>query len=361
MAPTLPTLASGPFDQSERLFSELETNHNSIMEVLRQVPGLEYDGTGGSITELTIATGSITPTHGYHLVDTEADAAADTLSLIAPDNFEVGRMLMIQQDTIGRKVTVEHANGAEGEIILNDGNDWNMRDKAALLVVQLRGTAPNRFWNEVMRVYGNTQDAIDERMAAQGIIKRLWYEADDSFTWPQGYTTAHMRGVGGGGGGGGASDGTTGGGNGGDGGDTLVDENGGGNLATFEGGKGGGGGQTSATYNGAGGSPAGGSAGGVSGRDAISTSLTSPGGEARPTSLGDFGKGGRGGNGGGAGGGGGGASGSVTLDQFQIITGTPGTLYDVTIGAAGTAGAQGGSGPAGLVGIKGALLIEFIP
>ena len=47
-----------------------------ILSVMKELPG-----GAESITELTISSGSITPTTAAHIVDTEADASTDDLSV----------------------------------------------------------------------------------------------------------------------------------------------------------------------------------------------------------------------------------------------------------------------------------------
>ena len=352
--PPLPDNPAG-FDLSSLDWSELETNLILLLTFLEQIGGNRYDGVGGSITELTIASGVVTPTVGYHLIDTESDAASDDLTRIDAANLEEGQIIVLQQANISRDVTIKHNVAGDGKISMPHGADWNMQDKASVLVLQLRGTTPNRFWDVLHRGWGNSQAAIDERDAFLGIGGRVFAGSSGSWTAPGGVTTIYARGVGGGGGGGGGSNGITDASAGGDGGDTLIDISGGANLATFAGGKGGGGGY----LTGRGGVPPTGSSGGVHGADYIALYTTGKGGEARPTSLGDYGKGGRGGDTLLANTGGSGASGSVTLDQYQVLTVTPGTTYDITIGAAGALGARSGASQDGSVGVAGGLLIEW--
>lgn len=60
----------------------------------------------GEGAELTIAAGSVTPTHGVHPVDTEADAATDNLTDFGRDNLHDGDIVAFKNVTSGRVVTV---------------------------------------------------------------------------------------------------------------------------------------------------------------------------------------------------------------------------------------------------------------
>ena len=73
-------------------------------------------------TELTIASGSITPTSTIHTVDTEGGAASDDLTTIAA-GWE-NQLLIIRADNAARTVVVKNATGN----ILSGGSDINLDD-----------------------------------------------------------------------------------------------------------------------------------------------------------------------------------------------------------------------------------------
>ena len=81
-------------------------------------------------TELTIATGAITPTQNFHRVDTEADAASDDLDTITlPSDATDGYLLFLRAENDGRTVVVKHNTGnimcfGNADITLDDSHDW---------------------------------------------------------------------------------------------------------------------------------------------------------------------------------------------------------------------------------------------
>jgi hypothetical protein len=62
-------------------------------------------------TELTIASGSITPTQNWHTVDTEADAASDDLDTIVASGVSDGFVLFFRANNTARTVVVKHNTG----------------------------------------------------------------------------------------------------------------------------------------------------------------------------------------------------------------------------------------------------------
>ena len=79
-------------------------------------------------TELTIASGAITATQGYHTVDTESDAATDDLDTITVAGGE-GDVLVIRPESSSRTVVVKHGTGnvqcvGGDDITLDDDYDF---------------------------------------------------------------------------------------------------------------------------------------------------------------------------------------------------------------------------------------------
>ena len=87
-------------------------------------------------TELTIAAGVITITQSYHRVDTQADAASDTLDTIS--GGENGDVIFLRAENVARVVTLSHGSGnislpGSDNVVLpfsswlaltNDGTNW---------------------------------------------------------------------------------------------------------------------------------------------------------------------------------------------------------------------------------------------
>lgn len=107
---------------------------------------------GGTIeSELTIATGSVTPTAAIHNIDTESDAASDDLTNIAQTNHPDGRLLMVRATNASRTVVLKHNSGGAGEIILVDNVDFSLDDTDKWCLLKRTGS----LWEEVCRFYGN--------------------------------------------------------------------------------------------------------------------------------------------------------------------------------------------------------------
>jgi hypothetical protein len=74
-------------------------------------------------TELTIASGAVTVTRGFHTIDTEGDAASDDLDTI--NGGEDGAVLVIRPVHTDRTVVVKHNTG---NIVLQSGADITLDD-----------------------------------------------------------------------------------------------------------------------------------------------------------------------------------------------------------------------------------------
>ncbi len=89
-------------------------------------------------TELTIATGVVTPTGMHHSVDTEADAASDDLDTItAPTSYPFFNMLIIRPADDARSIVVKHNTG---NIILSGGADITLDDLTDHILLFYDGT-----------------------------------------------------------------------------------------------------------------------------------------------------------------------------------------------------------------------------
>lgn len=76
-----------------------------------------------SSSELTIASGVVTPTQTYHTLDTQGDAAADDLDTIAVTNIPDGHLVVLRIENVARVVTLKNGTGnlqlINGDIIMN--------------------------------------------------------------------------------------------------------------------------------------------------------------------------------------------------------------------------------------------------
>lgn len=136
---TLP--ASGYLELATRTVGEMKTALEDVRDVIAELPG------GSAETELTISSGSVTPTLGLHSIDTQSDAATDDLTNIVTTNHPDGRLLLIHPEDDSRTVVVKHTAGGAGQIHLKNDADFSMDDSEDWLLLTRDGTD----WEEVLR------------------------------------------------------------------------------------------------------------------------------------------------------------------------------------------------------------------
>ena len=102
---------------------------------------------GAAESELTIATGSVTPTLGIHSIDTEADAASDDLTNIVTTNLPDGRLLLIHANNGARDVVVKHNAGGAGQIALQTAADFTLDTTSKWVLLKRTGAD----WEEIGR------------------------------------------------------------------------------------------------------------------------------------------------------------------------------------------------------------------
>jgi hypothetical protein len=124
-------------------------------------------------TELTISSGSITPTQVLHSVDTEADAATDDLTdITAVAGAKKRRLLILSAENAARVVTVK----STGNVTLLDG-DYVM-DSVDKLLVLLQDS--DTTWTELFRNYHSVSvlnSALDANNQAITDVGKLGIES----------------------------------------------------------------------------------------------------------------------------------------------------------------------------------------
>ncbi len=96
----------------------------------------------GSEEELTIASGSVTPTSGFHQIDTEGNAATDDLDTIVGTNVPDGALLVIEAASSTRTVVCKDGTGN-----LRLAGDFSLTDTDDKLTLLWTGTQ----WHELSR------------------------------------------------------------------------------------------------------------------------------------------------------------------------------------------------------------------
>ena len=117
--PALPTFAAG----------------NANQKMISDGSGFAFKDE--AITELTIASGSVTPTARTHNIDTEGDASADDLATIVATNIEDGGILIFRPVSAARVTTVKHGTG---NILLAGDADMDLDDPEQVLVLVRNGS-----------------------------------------------------------------------------------------------------------------------------------------------------------------------------------------------------------------------------
>lgn len=116
-------------------------------------------GAGGAPTTLVISSGSITPTAGLHIVDTEGAAIADDLTNIVQTNLPDGSLLLLRPSSSTKVVIVKHSAGGTGQIAVADAADFSLVDPTMWLLLKRTGA----IWDEVGRFYGSQAAAFRTR------------------------------------------------------------------------------------------------------------------------------------------------------------------------------------------------------
>jgi hypothetical protein len=150
---TLP--ASGYLENDARTEGEMKQALEDIRDVIEELPGGEAE------SELTISSGSITPTDSIHSVDTEGDAGSDYLDNILQTNTPDGRILFIHPEDDARTIVVRNAQGGTGQILTADGLSVTLDDTGKWML--LKRTSTN--WEEIGRFY------IEASTTQKGIVE----------------------------------------------------------------------------------------------------------------------------------------------------------------------------------------------
>lgn len=138
---TFPT--AGYVSNSARTEAEMKAVFDDWLAATKQLAG------GAAQTQLTIASGTATPTGYVHSIETEGAAAADDLANIAQTNLPDGSFLLITMANGAHIVTVKHAAGGAGQISLVNAADFVMAASEWLMLERA-----GALWIEITRFFG---------------------------------------------------------------------------------------------------------------------------------------------------------------------------------------------------------------
>lgn len=173
---------------------EFKTAIAAFLNATRQLPGAQANPGA-----LTISSGAIMPTKGFHTVDTEGAAAADDLEIIDQTNLPDGSFLYLLQALDARTVTIKHGAGGDGEILLPGNVDITLINSFDGVILRRRTNQ----WVFVSRLSN-----LPSTVTPHGFASFGYYPEGGEQTWtvPGGVEVIYVTMVGGGGGGGGGGD-----------------------------------------------------------------------------------------------------------------------------------------------------------
>lgn len=105
--------------------------------------GIEYQNI--AMTELTIASGSITPTGPAHFVDTESDAASDDLDTLATGSVPDGHRVILFAANTSRDVVIKHGTG--NIYLVGDADKTLDDDEKAIMLIRNGSNWYEAGWN----------------------------------------------------------------------------------------------------------------------------------------------------------------------------------------------------------------------
>lgn len=152
-----------------RTEAEMKTAFEAWLAATKQLPG------GAPATTLTIVSDQITPTVGFHLVDTEGAAATDNVAQILQTNLPDGSLLLLRMANAGRLVVLKHNAGGTGQLSLANGVDLTLVSVTQHIVLRRNGTQ----WDEVP-IAGSGGDIGDVKATARSSPPTGWLVCDGS-------------------------------------------------------------------------------------------------------------------------------------------------------------------------------------
>lgn len=165
---TLP--AAGYLENAARTNAEMKAALEAVRDIMAETIG------GEARYELTIASGSVTPPEGagggVFRLDTEGNAATDTLDTIGQTNTRDGQIIIVMAENASRVVTINHAAGGTGQILLEDSTDFTFASLNAWILLQRRSTD----WVELAR-HVPIEDATALTSIATDDLLWVWDES----------------------------------------------------------------------------------------------------------------------------------------------------------------------------------------
>jgi hypothetical protein len=157
--------ATGYLSDNARTKGEMKTAFEAFLAKCKALMG------GITLTEFTIASGSITPTTASITIDTEANAASDDLTNIVTTHHDAGSIITVRNEDAARVVTLKNGAGGAGQMFLRDLADCVLSGTTQW--VQLIRVGAD--WYEVCRQEIQATTALRGigKTASQGVMDAL--------------------------------------------------------------------------------------------------------------------------------------------------------------------------------------------
>lgn len=116
---------------------------------------------------LTIASGSVTPTRGFVIIDTESAAATDDLANISASTLG-SKMLFVKATSGSRVITLKHLAGGSGQLYLSAAADLVLDDPTKM-VAFMYNTSSSR-WEQAWKNWGIYAPLTADRTAIRSLL-----------------------------------------------------------------------------------------------------------------------------------------------------------------------------------------------
>jgi hypothetical protein len=183
--------ASGYWSDNSRTEGEQKQWGEDIRDFINQMIG------GGLEEDVTISSGSVTPSRAIISVDTEGATSSDTLDAIAQSNFPEGSVILVRAANASRTVTVNHNAGISGAILLQSGANTDL-ETDRFLWLKRTGTT----WEEVSQIDTALGTASTKNVGQLSLIGVQTFTANGTYNATSGTQQVLVICTAGGGGGG---------------------------------------------------------------------------------------------------------------------------------------------------------------
>lgn len=139
--------AAGDLGEDTNTPAAQEQLFEDLAEAVRRILGVGVS----SLSSIAISAGSVTPSGGLVVVDTEGAVGADNLDNVSSTNYLPGSLILVIGTNPARIVTIRHNQTGDGEFDLQGGIDFDLDDSRKGILLRLTN---GLVWREVQRFWG---------------------------------------------------------------------------------------------------------------------------------------------------------------------------------------------------------------